>query len=47
MTLLTSIDLFAGAGGLSYGLTAEGFQMIAAVEIDLIEVIRQIRSATV
>jgi DNA (cytosine-5)-methyltransferase 1 len=34
MTLLTSIDLFAGAGGLSYGLTAEGFQMIAAVEID-------------
>ena len=34
MTLLTSIDLFAGAGGLSYGLMAEGFQMIGAVEID-------------
>jgi DNA (cytosine-5)-methyltransferase 1 len=34
MTLLTSIDLFAGAGGLSYGLTKEGFQIIAAVEID-------------
>ncbi|MBD1997827.1 DNA cytosine methyltransferase [Leptolyngbya sp. FACHB-541] len=34
MTLLTSIDLFAGAGGLSYGLKAEGFQPIAAVEID-------------
>jgi DNA (cytosine-5)-methyltransferase 1 len=34
MPLLTSIDLFAGAGGLSYGLTAEGFQMTAAVEID-------------
>jgi len=34
MTLLTSIDLFAGAGGLSYGLKAEGFQLVAAVEID-------------
>lgn len=32
--MLTSIDLFAGAGGLSYGLTAEGFQIIAAIEID-------------
>ena len=32
--MLTSIDLFAGAGGLSYGLTSEGFQTIAAVEID-------------
>jgi len=34
MKLLTSIDLFAGAGGLSYGLASEGFQMLAAVEID-------------
>lgn len=34
MTSLTSIDLFAGAGGLSYGLAAEKFQVMAAVEID-------------
>jgi DNA (cytosine-5)-methyltransferase 1 len=34
MTLLTSIDLFAGAGGLSSGLATEGFKMAAAVEID-------------
>lgn len=34
MALLTSIDLFAGAGGLSCGLTAEGFQVCTAVEID-------------
>lgn len=30
----TSIDLFAGAGGLSSGLAAEGFEIAAAVEID-------------
>lgn len=34
MTSLTSIDLFAGAGGLSSGLVSEGFKMAAAVELD-------------
>ncbi|MEN8446016.1 MAG: DNA cytosine methyltransferase [Cyanobacteria bacterium J06555_13] len=34
MALLKSIDLFAGAGGLSTGLVAEGFEMAAAVELD-------------
>lgn len=34
MTLLTSIDIFAGAGGLSCGLVEEGFQVVTAVEID-------------
>jgi len=32
--LLTSIDLFAGAGGLSSGLVAEGFKVAVAVELD-------------
>ncbi len=34
MTKFSSVDLFAGAGGLSYGLTAEGFEVSVAVEID-------------
>lgn len=34
MPLLTSIDLFAGAGGLSCGLVKEGFQVVAALEVD-------------
>lgn len=34
MTSLTSVDLFAGAGGLSYGLKSEKFNIVAAVEID-------------
>ena len=34
MVLLTSVDLFAGAGGLSYGLLEEGFHIVSAVEID-------------
>jgi DNA (cytosine-5)-methyltransferase 1 len=34
MKALTSIDLFAGAGGLSSGLVAEGFQVRVAVEND-------------
>lgn len=34
MAVLTSIDLFAGAGGLSSGLSAEGFEVRLAVEND-------------
>jgi len=34
MVVLSSIDLFAGAGGLSYGLSTEGFKVAVAVEID-------------
>jgi len=34
MALLKSVDLFAGAGGLSYGLKAEGFKVVTAIEID-------------
>lgn len=34
MASLASIDLFAGAGGLSCGLTAESFRIAAALEID-------------
>jgi DNA (cytosine-5)-methyltransferase 1 len=34
MTVLTSIDLFSGAGGLSCGLVSEGFKIAAAVELD-------------
>ena len=39
MPLLTNgrfigIDLFAGAGGLSYGLSLAGFNMRLAIEVD-------------
>lgn len=34
MTVLTSIDLFSGAGGLSSGLASEGFEVRVAVEND-------------
>lgn len=34
MMMFTAVDLFSGAGGLSYGLTQEGFQVRVAVEVD-------------
>lgn len=33
-TMLVAVDLFAGAGGLSLGLAAAGFEIKAAVELD-------------
>ena len=34
MTAMRSLDIFAGAGGLSLGLEAAGFEIVAGVEID-------------
>ena len=32
--MLSAIDLFAGAGGLSVGLKAAGFSVLGSVELD-------------
>jgi DNA (cytosine-5)-methyltransferase 1 len=34
MTVMRTLDIFAGAGGLSLGLEAAGFEIVAGVEID-------------